>query len=718
MKKELIISVLLFSLVLAVLVGASSLMVNVTPTTVSAGHDINISVSPGVKGIWVVSYIYRSPSFYSGWLMFNCTTNTCYNPVNATYHVPASFVNGEYYFTIYDLSDTNYSTWIKQYNFTVAGGAPLRNLSVNITPKPAVAGTNITIQIFPGTEGIWRDIFIYSSKDLKPRGSFYITSTMCPYGKASFCYTPVNLSYYIPANSTDWVNGEYFVRINDISEPGTWFYGSPTYTYGTPKNFTFNVIGGVQGRDLSVTIDPLNVQAGNSINVNLIPPAEGTSKYVYIYKNKYGGIYKNYSFVPCGSNVTWGLCFDQTNFNINIPSNWVSDEYYLSVYDNSVNWWSPDVRKKFYFHVNSEAPFTDLNVAMYPEYVMGRNLTVQITPGSEGIGQYVWFYDINNRYRFYENLYSHGCRNFLCYDPVNISLFLTLWSWQPGQYKMQIVDNNINNKSYFYFNVTNYSCIHNQSQYDACANDNSKVVVDSPSCAPFTKFINEQCTAYGNFSCGWANCTLWEGSNCIGPWEVINNTADSYCWSTPNNKPIGTDKCATDWACPQEQTPYLDNASCIASMGTPVEKLGCLSNVTCKFYQDVSQACRDFKVGDCIKNQAQYDRCGNLNGEIAIDGSCPSFNWLAYNKCIKYNYNFTCSDNESVLCGTRADYNYTPIPTPRCDTGWACPANLEEYDTNQSCLDAGGILQADPLCLVYETKCLRYDPSTFRCTSP
>ena len=194
---------------------------------------------------------------------------------------------------------------------------------------------------------------------------------------------------------------------------------------------------------------------------------------------------------------------------------------------------------------------------------------------------------------------------------------------------MMIRDNNINNYTYFYFNVTNYSCIHNQSQYDACLNNDSKVIIDSPSCSPFTKFINEQCTGYGNFTCGWNNCTLWEGSNCIGEWVIVNNTADSYCWSTPNNKPIGTSMCVNGWACPQEQTPYADNASCIASLGTPVEKLGCLSNVTCKFYQDVSQACRDFKIGDCIVHSNQTPLCLLLGGNVTTDYSC----WTTYQRC-------------------------------------------------------------------------------------
>ena len=147
-----------------------------------------------------------------------------------------------------------------------------------------------------------------------------------------------------------------------------------------------------------------------------------------------------------------------------------------------------------------------------------------------------------------------------------------------------------------------------------------------------------------------------------------------------------------------------------------MQKLGCLSNVTCKFYQNVSLACQDFRIGNCIKNQAQYNMCVNLNGEITTDGSCPSWNWLSSTQCIKYSLNFTCSADESQLCGTTAP-EYTPIPTPRCATGWACPSYNTDYNDNQSCLDAGGILESDPLCLVYDTKCLRYEPSTFRCSS-
>jgi len=262
---------------------------------------------------------------------------------------------------------------------------------------------------------------------------------------------------------------------------------------------------------------------------------------------------------------------------------------------------------------------------MNSTFRIGSTLSAQIFPGSEGISNYVYFYDKNNSYILYENLNQHGCGwSYPCYNPANISLALVSPTWKVGEYKMRISDKNINNYTYFYFNVTQYECIANQAQYETCIS-NSRVAINESSCDVFTKFINEQCTAYGNFTCGWNNCTLWGGpynNTCIGEWVTLNNTADTFCLSTPNSKTIGTSKCATGWACPQEQTPYPDNASCIAYGGVPLEKLGCLTNVTCKFYQNVSQACRDFKIGDCIITAGHNASCLQLGGNIIYDSSC------------------------------------------------------------------------------------------------
>ena len=129
------------------------------------------------------------------------------------------------------------------------------------------------------------------------------------------------------------------------------------------------------------------------------------------------------------------------------------------------------------------------------------------------------------------------------------------------------------------------------------------------------------------------------------------------------------------------------------------------------------------KIGDacdsstfCIKDQIQLDECTSLGHSAVDDSTCPSWSKFSSNRCIKYSYNFTCSADQSQLCGTMAP-DYTPIPTSRCATGWACPFYNTEYENNQSCLDAGGILQADPSCLVYETACTTYQKINLRCSS-
>jgi len=113
-------------------------------------------------------------------------------------------------------------------------------------------------------------------------------------------------------------------------------------------------------------------------------------------------------------------------------------------------------------------------------------------------------------------------------------------------------------------------CITNQAEYDDCLNSGHSSVANI-SCPSWNKFNYKQCITYGNFTC--------------------IETGDTFCWSTPDYKPINTSNCVTNLACPQEQTPYSNATSCMASGGIPAVDSSCLLGVTCEFYQNVSLRC-------------------------------------------------------------------------------------------------------------------------------
>ena len=137
---------------------------------------------------------------------------------------------------------------------------------------------------------------------------------------------------------------------------------------------------------------------------------------------------------------------------------------------------------------------------------------------------------------------------------------------------------------------SNTYCITTQKELDECSTSGRSKINDI-SCSGLKTFMNRQCIAYGNFTCGWNNCSEWTGSNCVGQWVMLNNAAETFCWSTPDSKTIGTSACSGGWACPQEQTPYADEAICNASGGIPKADLSCLAKITCEFYQTQNLRC-------------------------------------------------------------------------------------------------------------------------------
>jgi len=167
-----------------------------------------------------------------------------------------------------------------------------------------------------------------------------------------------------------------------------------------------------------------------------------------------------------------------------------------------------------------------------------------------------------------------------------------------------------------------YACLSSQEEYDSCVAV-GRVPVDDAACPSFSKFVNKLCIAYGAYTCTWMDCTEWSGGGeCV---ELVKraNTADTFCWSTPDMKTIATSKCESGWACPQEQTPFVDDQTCIASFGVPEDDPLCLTGRTCLFYSNASVACRDLEFGECVVNNAQVASCAAIGGTRVEDTACP-----------------------------------------------------------------------------------------------
>ncbi len=80
-------------------------------------------------------------------------------------------------------------------------------LEVIIHPEPVYPGENLSINIMPGTAGVYLEFGIYNSAHQR------MDRLRVCYTPGYECYDPVNLTYSIPL---DWTNGEYYLDIDDL----------------------------------------------------------------------------------------------------------------------------------------------------------------------------------------------------------------------------------------------------------------------------------------------------------------------------------------------------------------------------------------------------------------------------------------------------------------------------------------------------------------------
>ena len=181
------------------------------PNPVQAGNNLTINITPSTGGIYNYVYIYTETNIYKTYLKLPCPSyNNSYNctsPVLTIFTIPKTWVSGRYYLWVYDFSGANYTQRIKKFYFNITGGAQPRNLSVRLSPLAVQAGKNLTINITPGTEGIYRGIFFYNS-------TTYKTYTYLPCG-SYICYNPIISIFNVPIS---WNVGNYSVRIYDYGE--------------------------------------------------------------------------------------------------------------------------------------------------------------------------------------------------------------------------------------------------------------------------------------------------------------------------------------------------------------------------------------------------------------------------------------------------------------------------------------------------------------------
>ncbi|MFH1836036.1 MAG: discoidin domain-containing protein [Methanobacteriota archaeon] len=198
------------------------LRVEVSPDPVVAGGLMGVSVWPTVSGVYHNLYVYYAGSSnYKTLLDLDCGSSICYSPAVKSFDVPVNWVNGLYSLRGYDYS--SYS-W-KYFNFTLIGGAEPRDLTVTLTPNPVDKGADLTVDVYPGSEGVYRYVYIYDVSNIQ-KGNFVLPC-------ANFkCEIDENVSYVYTV-PVSWSVGEYYLRVYDYTSSG---WGNHYFNVSSPPS--------------------------------------------------------------------------------------------------------------------------------------------------------------------------------------------------------------------------------------------------------------------------------------------------------------------------------------------------------------------------------------------------------------------------------------------------------------------------------------------------
>ena len=176
------------------------------PETVNAGDDLGAVIIPGTDGVYNRAYFYTTDNKYKTNTVL-CATSKCYDAINTSFTIPASWASGGYYLRIYDYGEADYQKRWKKAYFNVTGGTPPRDLYVKIYPETINVGEDLQEVIIPGTDGVYNRAYYYTTDNK------YKTNTiLCATSK---CYDAINTSFTIPKS---WTSGKYYLRIYDYME--------------------------------------------------------------------------------------------------------------------------------------------------------------------------------------------------------------------------------------------------------------------------------------------------------------------------------------------------------------------------------------------------------------------------------------------------------------------------------------------------------------------
>ncbi len=304
-------------------------------TNLTFGDSLNIQIKPGNEGVSRYAYIQGKDFYFSNYIGLDCSDYICKEDINLTYEIKNNLINGNYVFRIYDHNELslNYSSRWKEIPFHVEG-IEFKKFNVSINTTKVAPGEKIEINIQPSSLGIPPVVYVVKNK-------IYMETIKlnCPNYK---CFDNQKVSYSIP---------DYFVSGN---------YEFLIYDYGESdwkkmrKTFSFEVINGIEPRNLTVELLTNSLRPGDSISIEINAGTEGISNYVTYFKyqdiktKKIDYKYYKYTRLNCSSYK----CYGNYNLKIPIPSNWPEGEYGIRVYDYGESDWR--VRNKYFNFIVSK----------------------------------------------------------------------------------------------------------------------------------------------------------------------------------------------------------------------------------------------------------------------------------------------------------------------------------------------------------------------------